>query len=79
MITGRYVITLRSTFARLMKLDTLLYLLCYELLVVHVHTLDKSSTLAVLEVTVSHWPFRDQFQHLADQNSIWSAKFPVHC
>ena len=62
-----------------MKLDTLLYLLCYELLVVHVHTLDKSSTLAVLEVTVSHWPFRDQFQYLADQNSIWSAKFPLHC
>ena len=47
--------------------------------VVHVHTLDKSNTLAVLEVTVSHRPVRDQFQHLADQNSIWSAKFPVHC
>ena len=29
----------------------------------------------VLEITVSHWPFSDQFQHLADQNP---AKFTVH-
>ena len=33
---------------------------------------------AVLEITVSHWPFSDQFQHLADQNPFWSAIFPVH-
>ena len=32
----------------------------------------------VLEITVGHWPFSDQFQHLADQNPFWSAKFPVH-
>ena len=32
----------------------------------------------VLEVTVGHWPFSDQFQPLANQNRFWSAKFPVH-
>ena len=32
----------------------------------------------VLEITVGHWPFSDQFQHLADQNQFWSAIFPVH-
>ena len=31
----------------------------------------------MLEITVSHWPFSDQFQHLADQNPFWSTKFPV--
>ena len=25
--------------------------------------------VTVLEITVSHWPFSDQFQHLADQIS----------
>ena len=34
--------------------------------------------VAVLEITVGHWPFSDQFQHLADQNPFWSAKFTVH-
>ena len=32
----------------------------------------------VLEITVGHRPFSDQFQHLADQNPFWSAIFPVH-
>ena len=32
----------------------------------------------VLEITVGHWPFSDQFQHLADQNPFWSAKFTVN-
>ena len=32
---------------------------------------------AVLEITVGHWPFSDQFQHLADQNPYWSAKLIV--
>ena len=31
--------------------------------------------ISVLEITVGHWPFSDQFQHLADQNPFWSAKF----
>ena len=31
------------------------------------HFIAYTST-AVLEITVSHWPFSDQFQHLADQN-----------
>ena len=35
-------------------------------------------TYAVLEITVGRWPFFDHFQHLADQNPFWSAKFPVH-
>ena len=30
--------------------------------------------IPVLEITVGHWPF----QHLANQNPIWSAKFTVH-
>ena len=34
--------------------------------------------VSVLEITVGHWPFSDQFQHLADQNPFWSAKFTVH-
>ena len=33
------------------------------------------SVVTVLEITVSHWPFSDQFQHLANQNPFWSAKF----
>ena len=28
----------------------------------------RSWFIAVLEITVGHWPFSDQFQHLADQN-----------
>ena len=32
---------------------------------------------AVLKITVGHWQFSDQFQHLADQNPFWSAKFTV--
>ena len=32
----------------------------------------------MLEITVSHWPFSNQFQHLADQNPFWSAKLSVH-
>ena len=34
--------------------------------------------VSVLEITVDHWPFSDQFQHLANQNPFWSAKIPVH-
>ena len=30
------------------------------------------------KITVSHWPFSDQFQYLADQNLFWSAKFAIH-
>ena len=33
---------------------------------------------AVLEITVGYWPFSNQFHHLANQNPLWSAKFPVH-
>ena len=32
----------------------------------------------VLEITVGHRPFSDQFQYLADQNPFWSALFLVH-
>ena len=32
----------------------------------------------MLEITVGHLLFSDQFQHLADQNPFWSTKFPVH-
>ena len=34
--------------------------------------------LPLLEITVSHWPFSDQFQHLANQDPFWSAKFTEH-
>jgi len=34
--------------------------------------------VSVLEITVGHWPFSDQFQHLADQNLFWLANFTVH-
>jgi len=33
---------------------------------------------AGLEITIGHWPFSDQFQHLADQNPFWSANFTIH-
>ena len=33
---------------------------------------------AMLEITVGHWAFSEQFQHLVNQNLFWSAKFPVH-
>ena len=29
-------------------------------------------------ITVSHWPFSGQFQHLAKRSPFWSAKFPIH-
>ena len=31
----------------------------------------------VLEITVHHWTFSNQFQHLGDQNPFLSAIFPV--
>ena len=34
-------------------------------------------TLALLEKTVGHWPFSDQFCYLAGQNKIYLAKFTV--
>ena len=36
------------------------------------------TTYSVLEIKVGHWSFSNQFQHLADQNPFWLAKFPVH-
>ena len=43
---------------------------------------NKNSQVAdyrpVLEITVGHWPFSDQFQHLAKQNPFWLTKFTVH-
>ena len=33
---------------------------------------------SALEIAAGHWPFSDQFQHLAIQNPFWSAKFTVH-
>jgi len=33
---------------------------------------------AVLEITIDHWSFSNQFQHLADQNPFWLANFTVH-
>ena len=41
-------------------------------------TLSLPALWTVLEITVGHWPFSDQFQHLADQNPFWSAKFTIH-
>ena len=35
-------------------------------------------TISVPEITAGHWPFSDQFPHLANQNPFWSAKFTVH-
>ena len=32
----------------------------------------------LLEIKLSHWPFSDQFKHLANRNPFWSAIFPVH-
>ena len=43
----------------------------------HMHKYTHISRV-VLEITVGHWPFSDQFQHLANQNPFWSAKFPMH-
>ena len=31
----------------------------------------------VQEITVGHWLFSDQFQHLTSQNLCWLAKFTV--
>ena len=50
------------------------------------HDVDKVSeqvlyggkVLVVLEITVSHWPFSQQFQNFVNQNPVWPAKFPVH-
>jgi len=32
----------------------------------------------VLKIIVGHWPFFNEFQHLADQNPFWLANFTVH-
>ena len=40
--------------------------------------LPRNITLSVLETTAGHWPFSQQFQHLANQNLFWLAKFTVH-
>ena len=32
----------------------------------------------VLEIAAGHWPFSDQFYHLADHYPFWLAKFTVH-
>ena len=32
----------------------------------------------VLKIAAGHWSLSDQFQHLADQNPFWLAKFTVH-
>ena len=34
--------------------------------------------VSVLEITADHWPFSNQFQHLANQNPFRSAKFTVY-
>ena len=34
--------------------------------------LSRNSVCAVLEITVDHWPFSDQFQHLADISCVFS-------
>ena len=34
--------------------------------------------MQVLEIAAGHWPFSDQFQHLANQNPSRLAKFTVH-
>jgi len=36
------------------------------------------ASTSVLEITVGHWPFSNQFKHLADQNPFWLANFTVH-
>ena len=42
--------------------------------------IEKLNPLAipVLEIAAGHWPFFDQFQHLANQNGFWWTKFSVH-
>ena len=40
---------------------------------VTMYKLSSTLTVTVLEITVGHWPFSNQFQHLANQNSFWSA------
>ena len=39
---------------------------------------DTYIPMTVVEITVNHWSFSNQFQHLANQNSFWSAILPVH-
>jgi len=34
--------------------------------------------IAVIEITVGHRPFSNQFQYLTNQNSFCSDKFTVH-
>ena len=46
----------------------------------HIHTYIRTYIHAytytpVLEITAGHWPFSDQFQHLADQNRILVSQF----
>ena len=48
--------------------------LCFMLKILAIPAMED---YAVLEITVNHWLFSDQFQHLADQNPFWLAKFAV--
>ena len=38
----------------------------------------KPMSASMLETAAGHWPFSDQFQHLANQNPFRLAKFAVH-
>ena len=33
---------------------------------------------SMIEITIDHWPFSEEFQRLANQNPFWSAKLPVY-
>ena len=44
----------------------------------HFTICSKEILYTVLEITAGYWPFSNKFQHLADQNLFWLAKFTEH-
>ena len=55
--------------------EILMLNLCFTIKILAIPAMED---YAVLEITVGHWLFSDQFQHLANQNPFWLAKFAVH-
>jgi len=47
-------------------------------LITGVYDIQVLYVYSMLEITVGHWPFSDQFQPLTDQNPSWLANFTVH-
>ena len=54
------------------------YLCVVSTYYIHIYIGQHLSIVSVLEIAAGHLLFSNQFQHLANQNPCWLAKFTVH-